>query len=125
MGAHAAGVMARRGDMSFSAKIAALVAVVLILSSCDNREDIQLREQFWREKLEHFAPVGKIKAELFEWQKNNDVPLNSFPNEEGVILESIEGDGFVCATWHVLLSTKLDSKGRIVNYAVTSAGSCL
>ncbi len=111
--------------MNFSAKIAALVALVLILSSCDDRGDIQIREQFWREKLEHFAPAGKTKAELFEWQKKNDVPLNSFPNDEGVILESIEGDEFVCGTWHVLLSTELDPKGRIVNYAVTSAGSCL
>lgn len=111
--------------MVFLARITALLAISLLLISCGDREDVQIREDFWRAKLEHFSPVGKTKDELFEWQKSNNVPLSSFPNEEGVILESIEGDGFVCGTWNVLLSIDMDSDERIVNYSVKSSGSCL
>ena len=111
--------------MSLSAKLVVLFSALFFIAGCSSNESVKVREETWKAKVEQFQPVGKTRGELFEWQKINDVPLSSFPNEGGTILETIEGDGLVCSRWHIFLSTKLDSSGKIESYTVTSAGSCL
>ena len=111
--------------MGFSDKLVVLFLALFLMSACSSNESVKVREQAWREKVEMFQPIGKNQAELFEWQKTNNVPLNSFPNNSSIILETIEGNGLVCSRWHVFLSTKLDSTEKIKSYAVKSAGTCL
>ncbi len=111
--------------MDLGDKLVVLFLALFSMSACSSNESVKVREQAWREKVEMFQPIGKNQTELFEWQKINNVPLNSFPNKSGIILETIKGDGLVCSRWHVFLSTELDSTDRIENYAVKSAGVCL
>ena len=108
-----------------TSKLAVFILLLLIASACSSNVSVKEREQVWRQKVEQFKPIGKTQEELFEWQKNNNVPLNSFPNKSGIILETIEGDGFVCTKWHVYLSIEANSQGIITAYSVTSAGTCL
>ncbi|WP_045856724.1 hypothetical protein [Teredinibacter purpureus] len=106
-------------------KVTLLLSVIVSLISCSSSGAVEERQEFWLQKISEFKPVGKTRSELFEWQKTNDIPLNSFPNKGGVILEVIEGDGLVCSKWHILLSIDVDSNDLISNYSVTSAGTCL
>jgi hypothetical protein len=111
--------------MKIFIKIALLLSLILISISCSSSGSVEERQEFWQKKIEAFEPVGKTRSELFDWQINNDVPLNSFPNKGGIILEVIEGDSLVCSKWHILLSIDVDSNNLISNYSVTSAGTCL
>ena len=108
-----------------TSKLAVFILLLVMATACSSNESVKEREQVWRQKVEQFKPIGKTKTELFEWQKNNNVPLNSFPDKNGIILETIEDDGFVCSKWHVYLSIETNTKGIITAYSVTSAGTCL
>ncbi|MCU7959453.1 MAG: hypothetical protein KZQ58_05520 [gamma proteobacterium symbiont of Bathyaustriella thionipta] len=111
--------------MNKISKIATFITLLFVITACSPNNMVKAREQFWRQKVEQFNPVGKTRAELFEWQKNNNVPLNSFPDKNGIILETIEGDGLVCSKWNLYLSVDAYNKGIITSYSVTSAGVCL
>ena len=111
--------------MNMISKIAILTTLLFVIAACSSNNSVKEREQVWRQKVEQFKPIGKTKAELFEWQKNNNIPLNSFSDKNGIILETIEGDGLVCFRWIVYLSVEANNKGTITSYSVTSAGVCL
>lgn len=102
-----------------------ILLLCLFIQACSAKDEIEAKEKVWKAKLIEFEPIGKTKKELFKWQNENGVPLNSFPREEGIILETVEGDGWVCSMWHVYLSTETDKQGKISRYSVSSAGSCL
>lgn len=106
-------------------KIDILLSILLLLVACSFNDIIVEKEREWRNKVELFQPLGKTKRELFDWQNDNGVQLNSFPHEAGIVLESIEGDGLVCTRWNIYLSIEMDSKERISSYTVSSAGICL
>ena len=93
-----------------TSKLAVFILLLVMATACSSNESVKEREQVWRQKVEQFKPIGKTKTELFEWQKNNNVPLNSFPDKNGIILETIEDDGFVCSKWHVYLSIETNTK---------------
>jgi hypothetical protein len=106
-------------------KLAILTSLLIFLFGCSSTDLVKVKEQNWRVKLEQFQPVGKTRLELFNWQKENDIPLDSFPHKGGVILETVEGDGLVCSKWRVMLLIEIDSNERISTYAVSSTGTCL
>ena len=106
-------------------KLVILTSLLFMAAACSSNNTVKEREQEWEQKVAQFKPIGKTKAELFEWQKNNNVPLNSFPDKNGIILETIEGDGLVCSRWHVYLSIESDTNGIITAYSISSAGTCL
>lgn len=118
-------IMCNNVMMNKISKIATFITLLFVITACSPNNMVKAREQFWRQKVEQFNPVGKTRAELFEWQKNNNVPLNSFPDKNGIILETIEGDGLVCSKWNLYLSVDAYNKGIITSYSVTSAGVCL
>jgi hypothetical protein len=100
-------------------------AIIMVLLSCASSDLISKKEQVWRDKLEVFQPIGKTKKELFDWRNENGVPLNSYTYKEGIILETINGDGLVCSKWNIFLSIELDANKKIASYSVSSAGTCL
>jgi len=51
--------------------------------------------------------------------------MNLFPRKESVILETVEGDEWVCFMWHIYLSIETDRQDNISAYSVSSAGSSL
>ncbi|WP_221794669.1 hypothetical protein [Oceanobacter mangrovi] len=57
-----------------------LFLFVIAVSACSSNSIITEKEREWIQKLQIFDPVGKSKEELFKWQSDNGVPLNSFPH---------------------------------------------
>lgn len=103
-----------------------ILVICFIAQACSaNNDAIEAKENVWKSKLNEFQPIGKSRKELLKWQNENGVLLNSFPREEGIILESVDGDGWVCSMWHIYLSIETDEQERISGYSVSSAGSCL
>lgn len=97
----------------------------LLVSSCAPNGKVTAREQAWKQKLEEFKPIGKTTTELIEWENKNHIPLNSYPDKNGTILETIEGDGFICTRWNIYLSIESNTNRVIMAYSVNSKGRCL
>lgn len=111
--------------MKHLAKSLLALIAILAIQGCSAGDDVAEKEAGWKEKLAKFQPVGKSVEELNQWQIENSVPFNSYPRDEGLILETVEGDGFVCSKWHIYLSIKTDEHAIISEYSISSAGSCL
>jgi hypothetical protein len=102
-----------------------ILIMCVFVQACSANDVVKVKEEVWKAKLNEFQPIGKSREELFKWQNENGVTLNSFPRKEGVILETVEGDGWVCSMWHIYLSIETDKQNNISEYSVSSAGSCL
>lgn len=98
---------------------------ILLLSACAPNDKVKAREQAWKQKLEQFNPIGKKATELLEWQNKNNIPLNSYPDKHGTILETLDGDGFICTRWNIYLKTEINSNKIVTAYSVKSVGRCL
>ena len=101
------------------------LAACLLLQACSAGPVVEAKEERWKAKLSEFQPIGKSRDDLLTWQRNNAVPLNSFPREEGTVLETVEGNSWVCSRWHIYLATESNEQGTITAYSVSSAASCL
>ena len=114
-----------KGVVMYKAYKSVIFLLLLALATaCSSNNVVREHKQVWVEKLAKFNPIGKTKAELFEWQKNNNIPLNSFPNDNGILLETIKDNGFVCSRWMIFLSTE-ENHGKITKYSVSTSGTCL
>jgi len=102
-----------------------ILVLVIFLSSCSSGINVNEREVYWKEKLEEFHPIGKTGTEIFEWGVKNKIPQKSFPYEEGVILETLEDNSFVCSHWDIYLSIVFNSNNVIESYSISSSGTCL
>jgi hypothetical protein len=102
-----------------------ILVICLVVQACSANDATEVREEAWKAKLSEFQPIGKSREELLKWQNENGVPLNSFPREEGIILETVKGDGWVCSIWHIYLSIEIDEQAKISGYSVSSVGSCI
>ena len=111
--------------MKHLAKSLLVLIVCFAMQGCSAGDDAAGKETVWKKKLAKFQPIGKSLEELNQWQIENAVPLNSYPRDEGLILETVEGDGIVCSRWHIYLSLETDEHAIISGYSISSAGSCL
>ena len=97
---------------------------LILIGACSSEPNVENRVTDWDQRLKNADLIGANATEVIAWLDAQGVENVVFPLETAV-LERMDGDGFVCSSWHVVAEFDFGSNQHLEAHTVSSAGTCL